>query len=296
MTKSIADNESSRVGITLSCHDSDHLPKVPGAGECFGEGQEFQRMHNGLIIHRGSYHGEWMTEIIRGLRGHHEPQEEKVFAEVLSYIEPGATMLELGSFWAYYSLWFKKTVPNAVSIMVEPNLDKMEVGKKHFALNNFDGKFLRSFVGKQSLPEAVFTDWDGKQDVIPQVSIDGLIKELGLDKIDILHADVQGAEYDMLKGAITTLANAKIDYLFIGTHGFQHRRCLGFLKSFGYQIITEYSVLESFAGDGLIVARSPTRAEPSKVFISRRPVKIWEFIRYELANLKQRLSKLFSKG
>src|SRR3546814_6974305 len=90
-----------RIKLTINCRDCDSLPKVQEAGQCFGENQEYQRMHNGLTIYRGTYHGEWMTEVIRQLQGHHEPQEEKVFAEVLSHLKPGASMLELGSFWAY---------------------------------------------------------------------------------------------------------------------------------------------------------------------------------------------------
>lgn len=289
---SIMGDELKRVKLALTCRDCDYLPKVPGAGECFGERQEFQRMHNGVTIYRGSYHGEWMTHVIRELHGHHEPQEEKVFAEVLQHIEPGSAMLELGSFWAYYSLWFQQAVPDAVSIMVEPNADKLEVGKKHFNINRAEGKFIRGFVGAESLPEAVFTDWDGKVSRIPQVSVDDLMRELQLDRLAILHADVQGAEYDMLKGAVAALTNKKIQYLFISTHGFQHRKCIRLLKTYGYQVIAEHSVLQSFSGDGLIVAKSPDCARPGLIPISLRPVSAWAFIRYELAGLKQRLSAL----
>jgi len=44
------------------------------AGHFVGETQDMQIMHNGILIKRGSYHGEWMSEIIQKLRGHHEPQ------------------------------------------------------------------------------------------------------------------------------------------------------------------------------------------------------------------------------
>jgi hypothetical protein len=74
------DFQGNRVELSVSCRDCDSLPKVDGAGECFGDKQQFQRMHNGVVVHRGSYHGEWMTKIISTLHGHHEPQEEKVFA------------------------------------------------------------------------------------------------------------------------------------------------------------------------------------------------------------------------
>lgn len=278
-----------RVRTTVECQDAMHIPKVEGAGECFGENKKFQRMHNGVIIHRGSYHGEWMTRVIQELRGHHEPQEEKVFAEVLPYLHPGSVMVELGSFWAYYSLWFQRSIPNAVSIMVEPNPEKLEVGTEHFRLNDFEGTFIRGFVGDESLQNGVFTDWDGKKSNIPQISIDGLMRDYQLDSIDILHADVQGAEFDMLKGAIKALSNHKIKYFFISTHGHEHKRCKKFLIKHGFLIVAEHSVLQSFSGDGLIVARSPLTDGPSVVPISVRNVSITKQIKYELSGLKRRL-------
>lgn len=285
----ISSSNETRLRTTIECQDCSNIPKVEGAGECFGENQEFQRMHNGVVIRRGSYHGDWMTGVIQNLQGHHEPQEEKVFAEVLAYLKPGATMVELGSFWAYYSLWFQRSVPNAVSIMVEPNPEKLEVGKEHFRLNDFEGTFIRGFVGDESLHEAVFTDWDGKESKIPQVSVDGLMRDYQLGSIDILHADVQGAEFDMLKGSTKALSDFKIKYFFISTHGHEHKRCKRFLTEHGYLIVAEHSVLQSYSGDGLIVARSPLTEGPSVVPISLRSVSILDKIKYEISGIKQRL-------
>lgn len=290
----LSEEDAKRVAITISCRDCDELPKVDNAGQYFGQDLQYQRMHNGVKIKRGSYHGDWMSEVIKSLGGHHEPQEEKVFAEVISQLKSGAVMLELGSFWAYYSLWFQHEIPEGVSIMLEPNAEKFEVGKEHFKINNFEGKFIRGFVGDKSIPDADFIDWDGVKSVIPQVSIDGLMLEFGLEKVDILHADVQGAEFDMLKGAADALAHNKIKYLFISTHGHQHRRCKRHLNKYGYKVIAEHSVLESFSGDGLIVARSSLVKSPTNVHISKRKVSIFKLIRYELAGLKQLLGSIFS--
>lgn len=290
-----SEEDAARVAITISCRDCDELPKVVDAGQYFGQDLQFQRMHNGVQIKRGSYHGAWMSEVIKSLRGHHEPQEEKVFAEVISQLKPGAVMLELGSFWAYYSLWFQREIPNGISIMLEPNADKIEVGKEHFQINSYEGTFVRGFVGDKSIPDADFIDWDGTKSVIPQVSIDGLMQEFRLKKVDILHADVQGAEFDMLKGAANALAHNKVDYLFISTHGHQHRRCKRQLDKYGYKVIAEHSVLESYSGDGLIVARSSLMKSPTNVLISKRKVSMFKLIRYELAGLKQMLSSIFSK-
>jgi len=132
--------------MTISCRDADHLPKVEGAGEVFlHNGALVQRMHNGVLIEEGCYYGPWMTEIIQALRGHHEPQEEVVFHEVLERLvatEPTASMIELGSFWAYYSMWFHQRTQGNLIVALEPDPNYLEVGRRNFALNGMNATVL----------------------------------------------------------------------------------------------------------------------------------------------------------
>lgn len=285
-----------RVALALSCRDSDQIPKVPGAGDLCGENERFQRMHNGVIVRAGAYHGKWMTEIIKSLKGHHEPQEEKVFAAVLDCLPETATMVELGSFWAYYSMWFHKSVKQPRCILVEPIAEKMEVGKTHFQMNGMTGTFLRGFVGNATIPEAMFNDWDGTRYQLPMFSVDGLMDRYELSRIDVLHADVQGAETGMLIGAERALRERRIGYLFISTHGCEHRLCLSQLAAHGYHVIAAHTPLESFSGDGLIVARAPDLSEPDHVEISKRTPRLQEQVRHHLACLKRRATTLLCRG
>ena len=69
-----------RIDLTLSCRDSDTIPKVADAGLVVErDGVDLQVMHDGTLVHADGYCGAWTTEIIRRLRGHHEPQEELIF-------------------------------------------------------------------------------------------------------------------------------------------------------------------------------------------------------------------------
>jgi FkbM family methyltransferase len=289
MTVNASNEESyqyNRVHLATSCNDCSGIPKVNGAGSFFGLENEYQIMHNGVLVKRGSYHGEWMSEIISKLKGHHEPQEEKVFSEVLKTLCPGAVMIELGSFWAYYSLWFQQSISNAKSILIEPNAKKLAIGKEHFELNKMQGTFIRGFVGASAKQSAEFVDWDGSKSLISRVSVDELLAEFEVTSLDILHADVQGAEFDMLRGATKSLEAGRIKYLFISTHGCEHRRCIRYLKKYNYQIVVEHSILESFSGDGLIVAQSP--ALPLlRINISRNPCSLLARIRQHLACFKR---------
>jgi FkbM family methyltransferase len=271
-----------RIETTVSCHDCDALPKVPGAGEIVGNNSELQMMHNGVLVRRGGYHGEWMTEIIRRLRGHHEPQEEKAFAAILNSLPDSSTMVEVGSFWAYYSMWFHQKVKEPICVLVEPVIEKLAIGQENFALNGMNGTFINAFIGRYYRPDAEFIDWDGSLHKIPMLSIDQLITDHDLEHIDILHADIQGAEFDMLYGAKHALQEQQIHYLFISTHGCEHQRCLDYLLEQGYHIVAAHTVLESFSGDGLIVAKASKIHGPKEVDISRRKTPWIHRARYHI--------------
>ncbi len=53
---------------------------------------------------------------------------------------------------------------------------------------------------------------------VPMYTVDHLIKKYEFDHLDIIHMDVQGAEYKVMLGAAESIRNNLIDYLLIGTH------------------------------------------------------------------------------
>jgi FkbM family methyltransferase len=254
-----------RIEVTISCNDCEYIPKVHNAGEIVGD---YQIMHNGLKVTHGGYHGDWMAEIIKSLQGHHEPQEEKAFYEVLKDIQTGGVMIEFGSNWAYYSAWFNKNVENATNIMIEPTSEKLEVGKKNFEINGMEGFFENAFVGDSSIKKSKFIDWDRKVYDMDQVCVDDVVNRYNLDKVDIIHADIQGAELGMLYGSKKSIAKNKIRYFVVSTHGDSiHYHCRRFLEDYGFHIICDHTVAQSYSADGLIVASLDNN---KKINISKR--------------------------
>lgn len=246
------------VNSTRKCSDADYIPKVENAGEVIEvDGESCIVMHNGVKVYEGSYHTQWMTDTIKNLKGHHEPQEEKLFHEVLKYIEPNSLMVECGSFWAYYSMWFHKQIPNAENIMIEPNPLKCEMGGLNFKLNGFTGQFINGFISNTSSEKASFNDWDGKTFLIEKVSIDSLFPRFNLEKIHVLHADIQSYEHMLLEGAKESMKKELIDFIFLGTHS-DNDKFKRMIEDVGYKIICDFEVKQSFADDGLILACSPT--------------------------------------
>jgi FkbM family methyltransferase len=258
-----SDDKKKRATLTVSCDDCGYIPKCSKAGQSeYDEkaDKQIQYMFNGLKIIRGCYEGDWMTYIIETLKGHHEPQEEKVFYEVLQRIPKSENniMLELGANWSYYSMWFAKELGSKV-IIIEPNIKKLDVGVTNFTLNNLACTALQGFVGRSYKEKDTFVDWDRAKFITSRYSVDYLMEHFNIkEKLTLLHSDIQGAEYEMLLGAKESLKARKIDYIFISTHkNRQHRLCLGMLARYKYHIIAAHKIRESVSGDGLIVASSP---------------------------------------
>jgi FkbM family methyltransferase len=257
-----------RVALTTAVRDTDVIPKVPNAGEVERVGDRpVQVMHNGLLIDEACYGGPFMTDIIKSLRGHHEPQEELVFHRLLERLAqtPGdrpPAMAELGAYWAYYSMWFQRALPGATTIMIEPDPHNLEVGKRNFALNGLDGVFHQAAVGATKGERMWITcESDGRARQVPLVTLDGLIADNGLERIDLVLCDTQGAELHVLAAARDALRDRRIRFLVLSTHhqifsgdALTHQRCLAFLQDEGAHIIAEHSISESCSGDGLIAA------------------------------------------
>lgn len=272
--------ESERVERTVAVRDTDVIPKVDGAGEVLVvDGQAVQRMHNGVLVEEGCYYGSWTTEIIRRLGGHHEPQEEVVFHAIVERLraEGGpVTMIELGSFWAYYSLWLRQAIPSATSILVEPDPANLEVGRRNFALNGITATAIHAAIGAEHGGTIRLAgDTDGQLRPTPVVTIDGLLADQGLARCDLLLCDVQGAELQMLAGAVAALRDGRVRFLVISTHHFSfsgdpltHQKCVEILRAAGAHVIAEHTVYESCSGDGLVAASMDPRDDDLVVDVS----------------------------
>jgi FkbM family methyltransferase len=273
---------ASRVVQTVSCRDTDSLPKVPGAGESRDhQGDRVQVMHNGLLVKEGGYFGDWMAEIIRCLRGHHEPQEEVVFDAVVRHLladAPAPTMIELGSYWTYYGLWLCHVAPQARVVALEPDPAYMAVGRRNAELNGFTDRitFVDGAVGGSPGEEIEFlAESDGVRRPTAQFDLDSLMALTGLHRVDLVLADIQGFETVLLERAVETLRAGRVRFLIVSTHhhtisgdALTHQTALALLRGAGAHVIAEHSVGESFSGDGLIAVSFDDRDRDLTVDIS----------------------------
>jgi hypothetical protein len=251
-----------RIDLAVACPDNAFIPRVAGAGE-LRDG--LMTMHNGITLGGLSYYGPGMLNLLIENRGVHEPQEERAFAEVLKHVSPGGTMLELGAYWGFYSLWFCKAVPGARCFLVEPDAYHLKSGENNFRINACPAVFHHAYAGER---EGI------AEDQVPIISVDGFCRSHGIDHLSILHSDIQGAEAAMLRGASAMLDERMIDFLFISTHTNDlHAECIALLQASKYVVLASVDMDQSFSIDGLIVARRAEIAAPAAVDVALKGVE-----------------------
>lgn len=254
-----------RTLMTISCRDTDSIPKVVDAGKMRVEnGERIQVMHNGVRVAYGGYCGEWMAQIIRGLDGHHEPQEELLFHTLLKYVRHRSLMIELGAYWGYYTQWFLDAIPDSTALCVEPDTMNMQVGVHNARLNNTSDRvnFINAWVGGENLAShSAVGESTGQSTDLPMLNYPALLEKVNGACIELLHVDTQGAELPLLQSITTNPDERQLRFVVVSTHhssisgsSTTHQDCIDALHGLGATVLVEHDVVESFSGDGLIVA------------------------------------------
>lgn len=253
-----------RIRIGARCRDADILPKVANSGAVVTEpdGTRVQIMHNGIKVLAGGYYGDWMKDLIARCKGHHEPQEEVLFAEVMKHLGSNATMFELGGFWSFYSIWFLTGSEGRRSVVVEPDPKHIEIGRANARLNGVAPTFINAFVGARAAPPSAFATETSGTIHLPCVTVSELMQRHAIDRLDLLHCDAQGIELAVLESCAELAAAGRLNWVIVSTHSHQiskdpltHQRCLATLRQAGARVLAEHDVHESFSGDGLILAK-----------------------------------------
>ena len=237
------------------------IKRVPEAG--YVDKNDCVILHNGHRVpvagHLAYYRD--FSDILIINRGVHEPLEEYCFQEMLRKIKSESPkMIELGSYWAHYSMWLMKEFPKANCYMVEPEQRNKKCGENNFTINGYKGEFIKSFVGSTSF------------------QLDAFTSERNISSLDVLHADIQGYELEMLQGGQSFLTSHRANYVFISTHSETlHSSVVEKLKEFGYRIEVSSEVsYHTTSGDGFVLASSPKVSSIFRDFspLGRRDIAI----------------------
>lgn len=252
-----------RINDVLACEDNKAIPRHPLAGKLVGK---HLLMHNGIKIDPLSYYSFPMLKMLMENQGVHEPQEEKIFQEVLKSLQPQQPicMLELGAYWSFYSMWCQLVFPGSRCYLVEPDRKNLFFGKENLKLNGLQGTFIHAGIGKLTDAEKNLT------------TVDAVCLQRKIKFLDILHADIQGFELEMLQGSALMLSEKKIGYIFISTHSNElHDACRELLRDkHGFMTVADANLDETFSWDGILVMKAPDYAGTAEVEISKKRSKV----------------------
>jgi len=192
-------------------------------------------------------HVFWHDLILRpehpgsGTAEDHEAEKAR-FDAVLDLIRrPKPVMVELGAYWAIWTILFGKRFPDASLVIVEPDAEKLQVGLDNFALNGLAVTAFHNVVAPTHTIGVTFE--------VPEISLDEI--ESGI--IDLLHMDIQGAEFGLYEEVDRKMKEGRIKHLVMATHDLeQHETIVSQLQHSGHSVATLWSGRD----DGEIIAHA----------------------------------------
>ncbi len=183
-----------------------------------------------------SIHGCWL--------GTYEYEKQVIFSKSVS---PKSTVFDIGGNVGFYTLLASKRVgPDGKVFVFEPLPRNLIYLRKHLQLNNINNVIVIeaalsdkngfAFFGAGPHGEMAHIASSGQLQV-ETWTLDHLL-ELGQIQLpDCIKMDIEGAEFDALRGAKSLLSKAH-PTIFLATHGtIVHRECCGLLQSLGYRLV-----------------------------------------------------------
>jgi len=182
-----------------------------------------------------SNHGCWL--------GSYEYEKQKLFAKT---VKEGSVVYDIGAHVGFYTLLASELVsPRGKVIAFEPVPQNIHYLKEHLRLNRCNNvTVVESTVTDRNgiaLFEGSTNNYTGHLSSkgcleVKTVSLDALVSKGEIPPPDYIKIDVEGAEFLVLSGAKSILANHH-PTMFLATHGIEvWQQCIAFLKSIGYHL------------------------------------------------------------
>jgi FkbM family methyltransferase len=241
---------------------------VLGAGERQGLAKRVRRLLWRWL--RREFEVEWIAglrlELLPGnetsraifVTGRYEPNEFSVLQKVL---RPGMTFVDVGANMGLYSLFAaKKVTAQGRVLAIEPSSREYEILSRNIKRNHLAN--IRALniaasdrqgaaellvaplknAGHNTLGEFGYGTALERKERVPTERLDDIVRQEGLERVDVIKMDVEGAEMLALRGAADTLRRFQpLLLLEVSDRTLQHqgsssRKLLNFLAAEGYQL------------------------------------------------------------
>ncbi len=213
------------------------------------------RPHSNLPIENHDYEFNLFNKILNGINS-----------------KPNPIMIEIGSWWGFWSLTFRKRFSGGRNILIEPGKRQLCIGIKNFRLNNFNethywGGFYLNKSNSLDNVKASY-DFDYRENeyfdknilgnkVGPELEFIDIYSIEHLDEIDLLHMDIQGSELQLLEDLKLNypwILDSKIKNIIVATHSNEiHNKLLQIFADFNFNIVSN-EPFGTVGGDGMLFA------------------------------------------
>lgn len=220
----------------------------------------------------------------------HEPEEERLFLDLIRESDLAGRFLDVGAAIGYYSLLAHRVAPslkihafepygvhrtylsenlelnrvNKHAIKVHPEAVGATTGVSEFHIEHYGSSLVAGTARKATIPfiaRRMFSrlmpnsaEIGKSNSTVSLTTLDGFTARHGA--AELVKVDVQGFEVDVLRGAAKAMEAGAIRRWLIGTHGEEiHRECAALLEAKGYRI-TFNSPVVAGQPDGVIVAKA----------------------------------------
>lgn len=180
----------------------------------------------------------------------YEPESLRWIAD---NVEPGDTCLDVGGHIGVFSVLMAELVGPCGSVHTfEPFPPSLEIARKTMERNHLagrlsviraavdetDGGTVDLFTGEGTSEASLYGHKTHSATItVPRVSLDAYVERAGLDRIDVIKMDIEGAEERALRGAIGILERHS-PKLLVEVHGRDAVGSLDVLGARGYRITT----------------------------------------------------------
>ncbi len=205
--------------------------------------------------------------IHKGYWYHGKNREKIQMDNFRKLINEGDTVFELGAHIGYISVFFSHLAgPNGKVYVFEPGVNNLGYvrenianaknknvelvekavsdtnGTATFYLENLTGQsnsLVKDYRVTKKIHSKTFVDLKKNEVQVETIRIDDFVKQKGINRIDFIKIDIEGAEYMAIKGMPDVLANLRPIMMIEVTEN--HEALFNLLKDSGYVFVDEFS-------------------------------------------------------
>ena len=188
-------------------------------------------------------------------------EEGKSKQAFLDLIDDGDIVIDVGANIGEYSLIAaQKVKEHGKVISIEPLKETAQTLTKHFQLNNFTNyEVITKVIGNETKKVNLYKQMAGgtmgfvdstligrkfeKTDEVEMTTIDEILSTRNIENVKVMKIDIEGYEFELLKGAKNSLKNKKITNMIIEVHinylkekGISEKEFYDYLNQQGYVV------------------------------------------------------------